>query len=144
MLYASGLCICITFHILEWYTTLVSATKCSVPLLKSGNIKLSLSSSLQRPFIQIWILLETLRRKWNKITSFFKSVWQRENTISFRDFLIYYNNLDIGTLCWEKMHVFYQSMDIDYLKEAISTLGMARRFLFKDTKLTLASLGSLL
>ena len=34
----------------------------------------------------------------------------------------------------EKMHIFYQSMDIDYLKETISILGIARKFLFKDTK----------
>ena len=34
----------------------------------------------------------------------------------------------------EKIHVFYKSMDIDYLKETISIPGIARKFLFKDTK----------
>ena len=67
---------------------------------------------------------------------FLQRVWQRENMTTFRDFLIYYNNLDVGPFveAVEKMHVFYQPMDIDYLKETISIPGIARKFLFKDTK----------
>ena len=34
----------------------------------------------------------------------------------------------------QKMNVFYQSIDIDYLKEGISILWVARKFLLKDTK----------
>ena len=34
----------------------------------------------------------------------------------------------------ENMYVFYQSMDIDYLKETFFILGIARKSLFKGTK----------
>ena len=59
-------------------------------------------------------------------------VWKEQNMSSFRDFLIYYNNLDVAPFikAVEKMQDFYFEKDIDLFKIAISVPGIARNWLF--------------
>ena len=62
-----------------------------------------------------------------------QQIWQDHNMTTFRDFLIYNNNLDVGPFVStvEKMQQFHFEHDIDLFKVAISVLGIARRWLFK-------------
>ena len=59
-------------------------------------------------------------------------VWKEQNMTSFRDFLVYYNNLDVAPFikAVEKMQDFYFEKDIDLFKIAISVPGIARNWLF--------------
>ena len=62
-----------------------------------------------------------------------QQIWQDHNMATFRDFLIYYNNLDVGPFvsAVEKMQQFYFEHDIDLFKVAVSVPGIARWWLFK-------------
>ena len=65
--------------------------------------------------------------------AFLKEVWQKENMETFEDFLRYYNNLDVIPFveAVEKMQYFYKDLGIDFLKEALSIPGVARKYLFQ-------------
>ena len=62
-----------------------------------------------------------------------QQIWQDHNMTTFKDFLIYYNNLDVGPFvsAVEKMQQFYFEHNIDLFKVAVSVPGIARRWLFK-------------
>ena len=68
--------------------------------------------------------------------AFVQKVWKEENMRTFQDFLMHYNNLDVGPFvkAVEKMHVFYRDNGIDYLKETISVPGIARKMMFQQSK----------
>ena len=62
---------------------------------------------------------------------------------TFKDFLIYYNNLDVRPFvsAVEKMQQFYFKHGVDLFKVAVSVPGIARQCLFKtahDTKASFA------
>ena len=65
-----------------------------------------------------------------------QEVWEKEDMKTFKDYLVYYNNLDVGPFvkAVEKMHVFYKENNIDYLKEAISVPGIARKMMFQNAE----------
>ncbi len=65
-----------------------------------------------------------------------KSVWEQHHMTSMKDFLIYYNNLDVGpfVLAVEKMKSFYCDLGVDPFKNAISVPGIARQLLFRTAK----------
>ena len=65
-----------------------------------------------------------------------KEVWKSENMKTFKDFLIYYNNQDVGPFvsAVENMQLFYFEKSIDLFKIAQSAPGIARRWLFETAR----------
>ena len=58
--------------------------------------------------------------------------WKDNNMSSFRDFLVWYNNLDVKPFieALEKLTEFYRSKGLDTFKDGISVPGLASRYLF--------------
>lgn len=65
--------------------------------------------------------------------AFCRTVWREKNMRTFRDFLEWYNNLDVKPFveAVEKMQTFYFEKGIGVFKTAISVPGIARQMLFK-------------
>ena len=63
-------------------------------------------------------------------------VWQSQGMTTFRDFLVWYNNLDVGPFveAVEKFQLFYFEKGIDVFKTAISVPGIARQMLFRTAR----------
>jgi len=63
-------------------------------------------------------------------------IWQEHGMTTFRDFLEWYNNLDVGPFVTavERLQKFYFRKNIDIFKIAISAPGIARRMLFQTAK----------
>ena len=61
-----------------------------------------------------------------------QQVWVEHNMNTFKDFLVWYNNLDVGPFvkAVKSLYSFYQNIDIDVFKVAVSTPGIARHMLF--------------
>ena len=59
-------------------------------------------------------------------------VWQSENMQTFRDYLVWYNNLDVEPFveAIEKMFQFYQPRGLDLFKDGISVRGLVMKYLF--------------
>ncbi len=67
---------------------------------------------------------------------FCERVWRDEKMNTFEDFLVWYNNLDVGPFVTavERFQKFYFDKGIDVLKSAISVPGVARQLLFKSAR----------
>ncbi|KAJ8314770.1 hypothetical protein KUTeg_006920 [Tegillarca granosa] len=67
---------------------------------------------------------------------FCQSIWKDQNMTCFRDFLIWYNNLDVAPFVTavERLQKFYTQRGIDLFKTAMSAPGIARQMLFKIAK----------
>ena len=65
---------------------------------------------------------------------YLKTVWRDNNMKTLKDFLIWYNNLDVGPFveAVEKLQSFYQKEGIDIFKTAISVPGIARQMVFQS------------
>lgn len=63
-------------------------------------------------------------------------VWRDRQMQTFRDFLVWYNNLDVRPFveAIEKFLHFYFQKGIDVFKTAISVPGIARQLLFKTAR----------
>ena len=61
-----------------------------------------------------------------------QKVWKDKNMTTMKDFLIWYNNLDVAPFLdvVEKMFAFYQERCMDMFKCAISVPGLSLRYLF--------------
>ena len=61
-----------------------------------------------------------------------QQVWTDNNIQTFRDFLIWYNNLDVQPFCdaLEKMSAFWKAKKIDMLRQGISIPGITLIYLF--------------
>lgn len=61
-----------------------------------------------------------------------QQVWQDQNMETFKDFLIWYNNLDVEPFCQalEKMNAFWRPKQIDMLRQGISIPGVTLTYLF--------------
>ena len=59
-------------------------------------------------------------------------VWKRQNMTTFKDFLVWYNNLDVGPFvtALKKNCECYRHIRIDILKTTISAPGISRQLLF--------------
>ena len=70
-------------------------------------------------------------------------IWQQHSMSTFKDFLIYYNNLDVHPFVQavEKMQQFCFDHHIDLFKVAVSVPGIARRWLFQTAQDAKASFG---
>ncbi|XP_072016392.1 uncharacterized protein [Amphiura filiformis] len=62
-----------------------------------------------------------------------QEVWDREDMKTMRDFLIWYNNLDVKPLveALDKMAATYRERGIDFFKDGISVPGLTMKYLFK-------------
>ena len=60
------------------------------------------------------------------------SVWRNEGMITFKDYLVWYNNLDVEPFveAIEKMFEFYQPRSLDLFKDGISVPGLVMKKLF--------------
>ena len=65
-----------------------------------------------------------------------ETAWHLEQMHTFRDFLMWYNNLDVQpfVMAVEKLQTFYLGKHIDIFKTAISVPGIARQMLFKGAR----------
>ena len=72
-----------------------------------------------------------------------QNIWRDHGMTSFRNFLEYYNNLDVGPFVQavEKMQQFYFDHHIDLFKVAVSVPGIARRWLFQTAHEAKTSFG---
>jgi G:T-mismatch repair DNA endonuclease (very short patch repair protein) len=63
-----------------------------------------------------------------------QDAWQREGMTTFRDFVIWYNNLDVEPFveAIHKQRIVYRQKGIDLLKDAISLPGLAVRWMFHE------------
>ncbi|KAK3705281.1 hypothetical protein QZH41_008170 [Actinostola sp. cb2023] len=61
-----------------------------------------------------------------------QQVWEENNMVTFRDFLVWYNNLDVQPFCdaLEKMCAFWKEKHIDMLRQGISIPGITLTYLF--------------
>ena len=61
-----------------------------------------------------------------------QQIWKENHMQTFRQFLEYYNNLDVGPMvkAIEKLQQFYFENNIDLFKIIISVPGVARKILF--------------
>ena len=61
-----------------------------------------------------------------------QQVWEENEMTSFKDFLVWYNNLDVEPLLEvvEKMSQFWQERKIDMFKDGISVPGLRLKYLF--------------
>ena len=64
-----------------------------------------------------------------------KIIWESHNMQTFKDYLIYYNNLDTAPFCSALKNFFeiYKSQGIDIFKEYITLPGVARKMLYNST-----------
>ena len=62
------------------------------------------------------------------------AIWRERGMRTMRDYLIYYNNLDVVPFCKAvtKMLEFYMSREIDLFKTCISAPGVAREIVFRS------------
>lgn len=69
----------------------------------------------------------------DEMYSYLLQVWQEENMLSFRDFLMWYNNLDVVPFveAIEAFKRYFLNDNIDVFKNCISIPGAARQMLFE-------------
>ena len=81
---------------------------------------------------------EAEKKKMNGLKNYeaLKTVWSENEMTTFKDFLMYYNNLDVGPFVTavENMQQFYFEKNIDLFKIAQSAPGIARRWLFETAR----------
>ncbi|KAK3085829.1 hypothetical protein FSP39_009262 [Pinctada imbricata] len=65
-----------------------------------------------------------------------QDVWCKEKMETMQDFLVWYNNQDVGPFvkAVEKLQTFYFERGIDVFKESMSVPGVARQMLFKSSE----------
>lgn len=65
-----------------------------------------------------------------------QKVWTDNEMSTFRDFLVWYNNLDVGpfVLAVQRFQQFFFDKGIDVFKTAISVPGVARQLLFRSAR----------
>ena len=61
-----------------------------------------------------------------------KKVWEENEVQTFRDFIVWYNNLDVQPFCDapEKMCLFWKEKNIDMLRQGTSIPGVTLTYLF--------------
>ena len=69
-------------------------------------------------------------------------VWQDNDTETFRDFLVWYNNLDVVAFLEAigKMSAFWKERNIDIFKDGASVPGLTMKYLFSNVPDTYFSL----
>lgn len=61
-----------------------------------------------------------------------QQVWEENQMETFKEFLVWYNNLDVAPFCdaLEKMSTFWREKNIDMLRQGISIPGVTLTYLF--------------
>lgn len=65
-----------------------------------------------------------------------QNVWRERGMSTFRDFLVWYNDLDVGPFVTavERLQQFYFEKRIDLFKTSVSVPGVARTLLFRRAR----------
>lgn len=107
----------------EWFNDAAKLQEPSLPPYEAFYSKLKCSNVLDEGEGE-----EEGRRRHSEL----ESIWRDRGMQTFRDFLIYYNNLDTFpmVLAIEKMQQFYFTRQIDLFKVAVSVPGIARYMLY--------------
>ena len=66
--------------------------------------------------------------------SYCQRVWKDNNMDMFRDFLVWYNNLDVVPFleAIDKMSNFWKQQDIDIFKDGVSVPGLTMKYIFSN------------
>ena len=64
--------------------------------------------------------------------SYCQNIWNEREMVSFREFVVWYNNLDVEpfVIVVEKMMEFWQERKIDMFKDGVSVPGLTMKYLF--------------
>ena len=70
----------------------------------------------------------------NEQYEYCQRVWNDNNMETFRDFLIWYNNLDVVPFleAIDKMSAFWKDRNIDIFKDGVSVPGLTMKYLFSN------------
>ena len=77
--------------------------------------------------------------------TFCQDIWESHHMTTFKDFLIWYNNMDVKPFLQaiHNMFTFYRERGVDPFKDAVSLPGITMRYLFSrlppDTTFSLIS-----
>jgi hypothetical protein len=65
-----------------------------------------------------------------------QEIWRENKMSTFRDYLVYYNNADVGPFvkCIERYQSIFKDQNLDVFKIAISIPGIARKMLFQEAE----------
>ena len=65
-----------------------------------------------------------------------QNIWSSNNMQTFKDFLKFYNNLDVKpfVIALERLTAFYRSKGLDRFKDAMSVPGLACRYIFSTVE----------
>ena len=65
-----------------------------------------------------------------------KEIWEKEGMKTFKDYLIYYNNLDTAPFCiaFKNFIGIYSSQEVDTFKGFVILPGVARKMLFNSSQ----------
>ena len=122
----------------EWFDDVTKLECTSLPPYDAFYSSLKENNVLEAEYIQ-WEKLGKKGSPPKSGTENFKDlqhVWKEKHMKSFKDFLVWYNNLDVGPFveAVQKLQEFYRDRRIDIFKVSISVPGVARRMLFDIAK----------
>ena len=110
----------------EWVDSLDKLNHCSLPPRETFHSTLSGTDITEEQY------------------EYCQGVWDEQNMTTFRDFLVWYNNLDVVPFleAIDKMSNFWQERNIDMFKDGVSVPGLTMKYLFSNIPDTYFSLFS--
>jgi hypothetical protein len=110
----------------EWVDSLDKLNHCSLPPRETFHSTLSGTDITEEQY------------------EYCEGVWAENNMTTFRDFLVWYNNLDVVPFleAIDKMSNFWQERNIDMFKDCVSVPGLTMKYLFSNIPDTYFSLFS--
>ena len=110
----------------EWVDSLDKLNHCSLPPRETFHSTLSGTDITEEQY------------------EYCQGVWDEQNMTTFRDFLVWYNNLDVVPFleAIDKMSNFWQERNIDMFKDGVSVPGLTMKYLFSNIPGTYFSLFS--
>ncbi|CAB4020669.1 Hypothetical predicted protein, partial [Paramuricea clavata] len=110
----------------EWVDSLDKLNHCSLPPRETFHSTLSGTDITEEQY------------------EYCQGVWDEENMTTLRDFLVWYNNLDVVPFleAIDKMSNFWQERNIDMFKDGVSVPGLTMKYLFSNIPGTYFSLFS--
>ena len=121
----------------EWFDNVNKLHYPSLPSYEAFYSTLKGNNVLHLEYIQ-WLKSggKTVPKTGKEKYSDLLKLWQDRNMVCFRDYLEFYNNLDVKPFCTaiNKMLEFYKERQIDLLKTTVSIPGVARQLLFNASQ----------
>lgn len=147
-----------SFFPYEWFTSVDKLNETALPPPEAFYSSLKGSNTLEsEEYIRFSKLLDSGMEEWECLAQMHLSVvpvsqldanyeqlltaWRDEGMINMRDFLEYYNNLDVGPFrqAVERFQLFFFDKSVDIFKVCISAPGAARHLLFRHAKMNAAA-----